>query len=118
MSETPQEIQADIQKLFNYLEERRKTASSPELLDIMDVLLQVIKNISSTKNPPALVNRLVNYIRSVALAGRIHFSKPEENLFIKLEIFGQKAGLNGTYMADFSDKSYFYKWSEEVPNRH
>lgn len=118
MSETPQEIQVAIQKLLNYLEERRKTTSSPEFLDIMDVLLQVNKKVVSTKNPAALINRLVNYIRSIALAGRIHFSKPEENLIIKLEVFGQKAGLNGAYMADFSDKSYFYKWSEKIPNRH
>jgi hypothetical protein len=115
---TKEDAQKDAQELFNYLEKRRTTNNSPELLDIMDVLLQVIKNISSTKNPAALVNRLVNYIRSIALASRIHFSKPEEDLIIKLEIFGQKAGLNGAYMADFSDKSYFYKWSEEVPNRH
>ena len=33
----------DAQELFNYLEKRRTTNNSSELLDIMDVLLQVIK---------------------------------------------------------------------------
>lgn len=113
-----QAAQKNAQGLFDYLEKRRTPNSPAELLDIMDVLLQVIKNITSVKNPAVLVNRLVNYIRSVALAGRIHFSKPEEDLIIKLGVFSQKAGLNSAYLADFSDKSYFYKWSEEIPNRH
>ncbi|MDN6771361.1 MAG: bacteriocin immunity protein, partial [Lactococcus sp.] len=34
---------------------------------------------------------------------------------IQLSIIGQKAGLNGAYMADFSDKSQFYKFGQQVP---
>ena len=59
----------------------------------------------------------VNCIRSVALAGRIHFPKKEEVLIIDLGVLGQRAGLNGVYMADFSDKSQFYSIFEEIP-RH
>jgi hypothetical protein len=88
---------------------------SGDLLDIIDVLMQVDKKITTTKNPEALVNRLVNYIRSVAIKGRLHFPDEEEKLMIDLGIIGQKAGLNGAYMADFSDKSQFYGMLEEVP---
>ncbi|MCG0748402.1 bacteriocin immunity protein [Lactiplantibacillus plantarum] len=88
---------------------------SGDLLDIIDVLMQVDKKITTAKNPEALVNRLVNYIRSVAIKGRLHFPDEEEKLMIDLGIIGQKAGLNGAYMADFSDKSQFYGMLEEVP---
>ena len=88
---------------------------SGDLLDIIDVLMQVDKKITTPKNPEALVNRLVNYIRSVAIKGRLHFPDEEEKLMIDLGIIGQKAGLNGAYMADFSDKSQFYGILEEVP---
>ncbi len=88
---------------------------SGDLLDIIDVLMQVDKKITTAKNPEALVNRLVNYIRSVAIKGRLHFPDEEEKLMIDLGIIGQKAGLNGAYMADFSDKSQFYGILEEVP---
>ncbi|TBX38344.1 bacteriocin immunity protein [Lactiplantibacillus paraplantarum] len=90
---------------------------SGELLDIMDVLTQADKKIATVKNPEALVNRLVNYIRSVAIKGRMHFPDDEEKLMIDLGSIGQKAGLNGAYMADYSDKSQFYGLLETIP-RH
>ncbi|WP_261978996.1 bacteriocin immunity protein, partial [Lactiplantibacillus plantarum] len=62
---------------------------SGDLLDIIDVLMQVDKKITTTKNPEALVNRLVNYIRSVAIKGRLHFPDEEEKLMIDLGIIGQ-----------------------------
>ncbi|KRK63859.1 hypothetical protein FC72_GL001098 [Companilactobacillus tucceti DSM 20183] len=52
----------------------------------------------------------------MALKGKIHFLKPEEDLIIDLGYFGQKAGLNGQYMADFSDKSQFYSFTEQIPH--
>lgn len=88
---------------------------SSELLDIIDVLGQVSKKIDSSKNPESLVIKMINYIRSMAMKGEIHFLKPEENLIIDLGAFGQKAGLNGQYMADFSDKSQFYSFNEKMP---
>ncbi|MHC9533466.1 bacteriocin immunity protein [Dellaglioa sp. BT-FLS60] len=91
---------------------------SPELLDIIDVLSQVYKKLDSAKNPPALINRLVNYIRSISIKGKIHFPSNEESLIIELGVIGQKAGLNGLYMADFSDKSQFYSYLEKMPNRN
>lgn len=89
---------------------------SPELLDIIDVLNQVEKKIDTNKNPESLVIKMINYIRSMALKGKIHFLKPEEDLIIDLGYFGQKAGLNGQYMADFSDKSQFYSFTEQIPH--
>ena len=85
--------------------------------DIIDVLAQVYRKLPETKNPEALLNRLVNYIRSVALAGRIHFPTNEEKLIADIGILGQRAGLNGVYMADYSAKSQFYSIFEEIP-RH
>ncbi|MFC6181192.1 bacteriocin immunity protein [Lactiplantibacillus daowaiensis] len=118
MSETlkdSQDVQQTIQALLELLKQRQP--ASTELLDIIDVLGQVQKKVATGKNPAALVNRLVNYIRSLAVKARLHFSKPEEDLIVQLSVFGQKAGLNGQYMADFSDKSQFYGLLEEVP-RH
>lgn len=102
-----------IHDLYNILNKRNDQSS--ELLDILDVLLQVYKELDKIKNSEALINRLTQYIRITASSGRINFSSSEEKLVIKLSIIGQKAGLNGVYMADFSDKTQFYKFGEEVP---
>jgi len=110
-----EQAQQDVQQLRRCLAQWDQ--GSNEILDIMDVLGQVDKKIGTSKNPEALVNRLVNYIRSMAIAGRIHFPNEEEKLMIDLSVYGQKAGLNGLYMADFSDKSQFYGLLEEMP-RH
>lgn len=97
-----------IHELYNSLEGRQN--KSNELLDITDVLFQVYLKIDSANNPEALVNRLVHYIRSVSLKGRIYYPPKDENLMIKLGIIGQKAGINGLYKADFSDKSQFFSY--------
>lgn len=104
-----------VKELYDLLLERDDQSS--ELLDIIDVLLQVYKKIDEVKNPEALVNRLVNYIRIIASTGRIHFPTDQEKLIIELGVIGQKAGLNGLYMADFSDKSQFYSIFEKIPKR-
>lgn len=109
------QAQADIKELLGLLNHFEN--QSTELLDILDVLAQVYRKLPEAKNPEAVLNRLVNYIRSVALAGRIHFPKKEEALIIDLGVLGQRAGLNGVYMSDFSDKSQFYNIFEEIP-RH
>lgn len=109
------QIKNNIHELYNLLSKR--TDPSPELLDIIDVLLQVHLKIDTSNNPPALLNRLVNYIRALSLKGRIHYSAEEENLLIQLGLSSQQAGLNGLYKANFSDKSQFYTWSEKIP-RH
>ncbi|MCD2257468.1 bacteriocin immunity protein [Lactobacillus sp. CC-MHH1034] len=93
------------------------TPQTSELLDITDVLAQVYQKIDTAKNPEALVNRLVNYIRIVSSKGRLHFPPAEEKLMIDLGAIGQRAGLNGSYMADFSDKSQFYSYTEQIPRR-
>ena len=104
-----------IHELYNSLNTHENM--SPELLDILDVLLQVYTKIDNEKNPEALVNRLVQYIRSLSLKGRLHYSHLEEKWLIELGLIGQKAGLNGLYRGDFSDKSQFYKFTENIP-RH
>ena len=109
------QAQTDIKELLGILNNYEKKQS--ELLDIIDVLAQVYRKLPETKNPEALLNRLVNYIRSVALAGRIHFPTNEEKSIADIGILGQRAGLNGVYMADYSAKSQFYSIFEEIP-RH
>lgn len=109
------QAQTDIKELLGILNNYEKKQS--ELLDIIDVLAQVYRKLPETKNPEALLNRLVNYIRSVALAGRIHFPTNEAKLIADIGVLGQRAGLNGVYMADYSAKSQFYSIFEEIP-RH
>lgn len=109
------QAQTDIKELLGILNNYEKKQS--ELLDIIDVLAQVYRKLPETKNPEALLNRLVNYIRGVALAGRIHFPTNEEKLIADIGVLGQRAGLNGVYMADYSAKSQFYSIFEEIP-RH
>jgi hemerythrin-like domain-containing protein len=111
------EVIADIKEIIEPLKQNLSEYpdQSTEMLDILDVLTQVNKKIDSEKNPEALVMRLLNYIRSVSMKGKIHYSKDDESMIMKLGEFGQKAGLNGQYMADFSDKSQFYSLTESVP---
>ncbi|WDF83851.1 bacteriocin immunity protein [Lacticaseibacillus pabuli] len=90
---------------------------SPQMLDIIDVLGQVSKRLDKVKDPAPLINRLVNYIRISASNGRLDFSKDQEKLMIELGYISQKAGRNGLYMADFSDKSQFYGFTEQMPIR-
>lgn len=86
---------------------------APGIRDITDVILQVNKQIATSKNPEALANRMVNYIRITASSEKLHFSKADEKLIIDLGVIGQRAGLNGQYMADFSDKSQFYSYTNK-----
>lgn len=109
------QAQTNIKELLGILNNYEKKQS--ELLDIIDVLAQVYRKLPETKNPEALLNRLVNYIRSVALAGQIHFPTNEEKLIADIGVLGQRAGLNGVYMADYSAKSQFYSIFEEI-SRH
>lgn len=108
-------IKATIHELYSLLNNRDD--QSPELLDILDVLGQVYQNIDDSKHPEALVNRLVNFIRSTAIKGRLNFPKEQETLIINLSAIGQKASWNGNEYGDTSDKSQFYNWNAQIP-RH
>lgn len=110
MNKLEKEIVSD---LYNRLV-KRDTKSS-ELSDILDVLLKVYQKLDTEKHPERLINKLIQYIRITASTGKINFSSEEEKLTIQLSVIGQKAGLNGSYMAEFSDKSQFYKFGEQVP---
>lgn len=106
-----------IHDLYNKLSKR--TNSSPELLDIIDVLYQVYLKIDTVSNPEALVQRLVNYIYSTGLKGKLYFPKDENNLIADLGVIGQRAGLNGLYKANYGDKSQFYSYFDDnkMPDR-
>ncbi|EUJ21804.1 bacteriocin immunity protein [Listeria aquatica] len=100
-----------IHDLYNKLSKR--SDPSNELLDILDVLYQVYLKIDTVNNPEAYVQRLVNYIYSVGLKGRLYFPEDENRLIAELGIIGQKAGLNGLYKANYGDKSQFYSYFDE-----
>ncbi len=95
----------------------KRPDQSPQLLDITDVLGQVYRKLDTAKDPEALINRLVNYIRIKASNGKIIFPTPQESLIGQLAWIGAKAGWNGLYMADFSDKRQFYSLLEPMPIR-
>ncbi|WP_416353407.1 bacteriocin immunity protein [Agrilactobacillus fermenti] len=113
--DTVQKAKMDIGHLLKAMSKWAPQTS--EILDITDVLAQVYRKIDTAKNPEALVNRLVNYIRIVSSKGKLHFPPAEEKSMIDLGAIGQRAGLNGLYMADFSDKSQFYSYTEQIPRR-
>lgn len=96
----------------------QQSPQTATLLDIRDVLLQVYQKLATSEHPEVWVNRLVNYIRNAAVRDRLYFPKAQETLMLKLGEIGQKAGLNGQYRADFSDKSQFYGLTENMPRRH
>jgi transcriptional regulator with XRE-family HTH domain len=104
-----------IKELYGLL--RHEPNPTPQLLDITDVLAQVYRKLDTAKNPEALLNRMVNYIRVKAKAGYYIFPKPQESLLGELAWFGAKAGWNGAYMSDFSDKRQFYGLLEPMPRR-
>ncbi|WP_125710410.1 helix-turn-helix domain-containing protein [Lacticaseibacillus porcinae] len=104
-----------IKELYGLL--RHEPNPTPQLLDITDVLAQVYRKLDTAKNPVALLNRMVNYIRVKAKAGYYIFPKPQESLLGELAWFGAKAGWNGAYMSDFSDKRQFYGLLERMPRR-
>jgi transcriptional regulator with XRE-family HTH domain len=104
-----------IKELFALL--RHRPDQSGQMLDILDVLAQVYRKLDTAKNPEALLNRMTNYIRVTARSGRITFPKPQESLLGELAWIGAKAGWNGAYMSDFSDKRQFYGLLEKMP-RH
>ena len=102
-----------INNLYNLLVAR--TDKSKEILVILDVLSQVNKKLDKERHPEVLINKLNQYIDITASTGKIKFSNEEEKLTIELSIIGQKAGKNGSYTAEYADKSQFYKFGEKVP---
>ncbi len=105
----------EISSLLAELERREHPA---ELLDIIDVLQQVYQTIDQASEPEIVINHLVNYIRSQAIKGRLHFPKSQEEAIMNLGVIGQRAGWNSQYMANFSDKSQFYRFGQTVPRHH
>ncbi|MGX7031253.1 bacteriocin immunity protein [Vagococcus zengguangii] len=104
-----------VHELYNKL--ARRPEKSSELLDVMDVLYQVYLKIDETKYPERLINRLVNYIYSTGLKGKLYFPEDENRLITSLGIIGCKAGLNGLYRAHYGDKSQFYSYFDSEKGR-
>lgn len=75
--------------------------------DIKEVPLKVYKRLNESKENPPLINRLINFIYFKAFTEKITFSKEQDELIRQLSGIGQKAGLNGSYRANYGDKSQF-----------
>lgn len=114
MTDIKKQAKQDIHELYDGL--KKYEDQSPELMDITDVLQQVYHTLETTKNPEALVNKLTKYIY-ISGFKKITFAPAENKLLANLGAIGQRAGLNGAYGSDYSDKSQFYGYKEEVP-RH
>lgn len=104
-----------IDQLYDLLSARPDQSAT--LLDITDVLEQVYKKLDTAKNPEALLNKLVNYIRFKGKVAKLCFPKPQEALIDDLAWIAIKAGWNGSYRADFEDKRQFYSLFEKMPRR-
>lgn len=110
-----EQTKAAIHELYNSL--LQQPEQSPALLNITDVLLQVYQKLDQVKNPEVLMNKLVNYIYVVGFDAKLHFLGRDEKLLQALEVPAKKAGFNSKYRANFSDKSQFYSYNEEIPRR-
>lgn len=78
-----------------------------EMEDIKEVLLKVYKRLDDSKENPPLINRLINFIHFKAFTEKLTFNEKQNELIRQLSGIGQKAGLNGSYRADYGDKSQF-----------
>lgn len=78
-----------------------------EMEDIKEVLLKVYKRLNDSKENPPLINRLINFIYFKAFTEKLTFSEEQDELIRQLSGIGQKAGLNGSYRANYGDKSQF-----------
>ncbi|MGL5684268.1 MAG: bacteriocin immunity protein [Vagococcus fluvialis] len=108
MNQDREVAKESIHQLYNAMS--KWDNQSIEVLDILDCLRQVYVKIDKEKRPEVLVNRLVQYVRSLSLKGRLHYPKKEEALMMILSKIGQKAGFNGAYRANYSDKSQFFSY--------
>lgn len=103
-----------IKDLYNEL--MQQTDKNSTVLDITDVLVQVYSKLDRTKNPEALLNRMVNYVY-IAGFSKINLSKQAESNLIELGDLAKRAGWNGVYRGNSVDKSQFYSIFETMPVR-
>lgn len=93
-----------VHDLYNNLVQ---SSTGKEMEDIKEVLLKVYKRLNDSKENPPLINRLINFIYFKAITEKLTFSEEQDELIRQLSSIGQRAGLNGSYRANYGDKSQF-----------
>ncbi|WP_338233041.1 bacteriocin immunity protein [Companilactobacillus muriivasis] len=112
--EVREKAKENIQVLYDSLMARPE--KSAHLLNITDVLKQVYVKIDTAKDPYVLLSRLAKYIYVEGFS-RVVLSKDEEKALMELGNLSKDASWNGMNMGDFNDKSQFYSFSEQIPQR-
>lgn len=92
-----------VHQLYNSISEN----SGVELDEIKEVLLKTYVKLDKTKDCTALINRLVNFIYFKGYPGNLKFTDSQIALINELTQIGKKAGINGIYRGDYTDKSQF-----------
>jgi len=112
--EIREKAKKNIQVLYDSLMARPE--KSAHLLNITDVLKQVYVKIDNAKDPSVLISRLAKYIYVEGFS-RVVLSNDEEKALMELGGLSKDASWNGMNMGDFNDKSQFYSFSEQIPQR-
>ncbi|EOH90808.1 bacteriocin immunity protein [Enterococcus pallens] len=98
-----EDLQQTVHELFNSLSK----SDSTEYQEILEVLQKVYLRLQKDESVEALANRLANFIYFKAYTEKIHFTKDQDKMIQKISSIGKYAGLNGSYRADYGDKSQF-----------
>lgn len=92
-----------VHELYNEI----STENHRDMEELKEVLLKVYNKLDRVSDDVPLINRLTNYIFFKGLTNHLFFSKKENELIRELSEIGGKAGLNGSYRADYGDLSQF-----------
>ena len=113
MTKEIETIKKHIHQLYNSL--MKKENKNSALLDICDVLLRCYQIVDQEKYPERLINRLVNYIYVLGHDNHIGFYDDDAVSLRYLANVGKRAGINGVYRANITDKSQFYGLFDDIP---
>lgn len=75
--------------------------------------MQVYQALGNHKHPEILIGQLVNYITFRTFNQGL-FLGNREKVLQTLANFAKAAGLNSKVKSDFTDKSQFYSWKQEI----
>lgn len=75
--------------------------------DVKEALLKVYKKLDTVNDDVPVINRLVNFLYFKGFTEHLKFTSSQDKLISELSHIGGKAGLNGSYRSDYTDKSQF-----------
>lgn len=92
-----------VHELYNDISENCDSSMD----DVKEVLLKVYKKLDRVDDDVPVINRLVNFLYFKGFTEGLKFTKNQDKLITELSHIGRKAGLNGSYRADYTAKSQF-----------